>query len=450
VAGIAFMVVAFLVGARALSDNSFLTHLATGRLILGGHFPHTDPYSFTAHGSPWVAQSWIPAILYATAEKIAGATAIRLLCGALTAALMALVWRLTRDAKTLVPRVLIAGFTLVVGAGLWASRPYMFGLIFLAVTLVILREDRRPFWLLPLFWLCVNCHGSWPLGLVLLAVWFVGSRADHLPTTHTVRCIAWSVGGAVLGAVGPLGLSALTFPIDLVRRTKVLANVVEWQAPKFVATDQRAFLVAAVIAIVCVARRPSYRNGLLTAAFVACALLGARNIVVASVVLVPVLADGLSDLGSLAGERRSPTLRLAAAGLVAIAVLAGVSSLRQPSWDFSAYPVRATAYLQQHDLIGPGHRVIARDIVGNYWEYRFGTNANVFFDDRFDMYSNEMNREHDILLNVKPGWREVITRWHPDAILWKRSSPLTDLLKASNDWRVAYHDRDWVVFVPKR
>jgi hypothetical protein len=74
----------------------------------------------------------------------------------------------------------------------------------------------------------------------------------------------------------------------------------------------------------------------------------------------------------------------------------------------------------------------------------------VFFDDRFDMYSNEMNREHDILLNVKPGWREVISRWHPDAILWKRSSPLTDLLEASNDWRVAYHDKDWVVFVPKR
>ena len=34
-----------LIGARPLRDNSFFTHLATGRLILAEGMPTADPYS---------------------------------------------------------------------------------------------------------------------------------------------------------------------------------------------------------------------------------------------------------------------------------------------------------------------------------------------------------------------------------------------------------------------
>lgn len=448
VVGLVLVAVAFLLGAAPLSDNSFLTHLATGRLILTGHFPHTDPYSFTAHGAPWVVQSWIPAVLYAAAEKVGGAAAIRLLCGVLAGVLMALVWRLTRPARTLVPRVATAGATLVVGAGLWASRPYMLGLILLATTLVIVREGRRPLWLVPIFWLWVNSHGSWPLGLVLLAVWWLGQLADHAPTRHVRRCLEWAVVGSAAGAVGPLGISALTFPVELLGRTKALAGVVEWQAPGFTTLAERAFLAAVLVALVCLVRRPTYRNGLLAAVFVGAALLGTRNIVVASLVLVPVLADGLVDLGSIESDRRSLAQSFAAAVVVVVAVVAGIGQFGRPSWDLGGYPVKATAYLQQHHLIGEGHRVIARDFVGNYWEYRFGPDANVYFDDRFDMYSDQLNIEHRALIEAKPGWAAMLDRWHPDAVLWERTSPLTQVLAASTHWRAVYHDADWVVFVP--
>ena len=69
------------------------------------------------------------------------------------------------DGVVVAPRSL-AGIFLTVGAGLWAERPFMIGLISLALLCLAMEErlDRR--WLLPIGWVWVNSHGSFPLGLV--------------------------------------------------------------------------------------------------------------------------------------------------------------------------------------------------------------------------------------------------------------------------------------------
>ena len=54
--GTAWFALGTICGAHLLSDNSFLTHLTTGRQILDGHIPHADPYSYTRAGTPWVVQ----------------------------------------------------------------------------------------------------------------------------------------------------------------------------------------------------------------------------------------------------------------------------------------------------------------------------------------------------------------------------------------------------------
>ena len=55
-------------GLSRLSDNSFFWHLRTGRLILDHGIPHSDPYSFTATGRRWVAQSWLAEALYGAVD----------------------------------------------------------------------------------------------------------------------------------------------------------------------------------------------------------------------------------------------------------------------------------------------------------------------------------------------------------------------------------------------
>ena len=47
------------IGARRLDDNSFLTHLATGRLMLEDGIVRTDAFTWTSAGEPLVVQSWL-------------------------------------------------------------------------------------------------------------------------------------------------------------------------------------------------------------------------------------------------------------------------------------------------------------------------------------------------------------------------------------------------------
>ena len=68
-----FALLGFGIGARPLGDNSSFLHLRTGIEILNGRrVPTVDPYSFTAHGHPWVVQSWLASVAYGAAYRMAG------------------------------------------------------------------------------------------------------------------------------------------------------------------------------------------------------------------------------------------------------------------------------------------------------------------------------------------------------------------------------------------
>ena len=60
-------------GLSRLSDNSFFWHLRTGRWILDHGIPRRDPYSFSAPGVHWIAQSWLAEALYGVVDRAAGA-----------------------------------------------------------------------------------------------------------------------------------------------------------------------------------------------------------------------------------------------------------------------------------------------------------------------------------------------------------------------------------------
>ena len=71
VVGGTFVIWGTVVGLERLHDNSFLTHVATGRLILAHGVPTRDPYTFTALGRPWVVESWLASVLYRGVENLA-------------------------------------------------------------------------------------------------------------------------------------------------------------------------------------------------------------------------------------------------------------------------------------------------------------------------------------------------------------------------------------------
>ncbi len=436
----------WVIGLRQLTDNSFFTHLATGRIILdSGSVPSTDPYTFTAHGSSWLVQSWLASVLYATVERLGGATGLRLLMGATAAVLAALAWRLTRPAVSVVVRLALGAVFVAVGAGLWAERPLMLGLIALACVALAVDGGLDPRWLVPIGWVWVNVHGSFPLGIVYVVVIALGGRLDGRHPTKELRVLAWLAGGVLLGAVGPLGPAVLLFPVELLQRQEILQNVIEWRAPTFDSFSQRVFLLQLVLGVLALVRRPSYRDGLVVVVFGATALLGVRNLPVASLVFLPVLASAAPAWGTLRSRDRTPIASaLTAAGVVA-AVLFGLVRLEQRDFELRGYPIDALAYLRAHEVDLTAHHLASKDTVGNLMELLDGPRGEVFYDDRFDMFPDAVSQAHLSLVQDGPTLRSDLARYEIALILWDRTSATGQRLIVDPAWRVLYSDESWLV-----
>jgi hypothetical protein len=441
VVGLGLTVWGFSIGLGRLSDNSFFTHLATGRFIVGGGgIPTHDIYSFTAKGDPWVVQSWLASVLYGWVDSWWGGQGIRVLMGLTTAFITAMTWRLTRPARTLVGRIVITALVLAVGTAVWSPRPLLIGLAMLVISLVVAEGELPPWVLLPAFWVWVNTHGSFPLGLVALGCLWIGRRADQQDASVELRALLWAVGGTVLGVLNPLGLSLLFFPLHLLGKTKVLQNIIEWQSPQFSSTWARLFLVQVGVAIVLLVRRPSYRAAIPLVVFTAAALLGERNVPVAALVMVPGMAYGFAGVGSLRGKERGPVSVVALVAVLVVAALLTVNDLGQPAYDLSTFPVAAIAWTQQHGLHRPDLRMVTTDTTGNYLELLYGRNAGAFMDDRVDMYPTSVVDDYLVLNRGEPGWEQVLDKHQADLVLWDRTAPIVGLMTASPEWRVLYQD----------
>jgi hypothetical protein len=445
--GAGFVLWGVAIGLLRLHDNSFLTHVATGRLMLDSGIPHADPYSFTAHGHSWILESWFAELLYGAVDRAGPAHGLQLLHVAAAGVLAALVWILTRPAGALLGRVLVAGAALSVGTGYWSPRPLLLALVLFAVVILMCENDRWSPWLLvPVMWLWVNVHGSWPFALAYLLLRLLGRAVERRPLGRQPRLLAAGAIGTLLGAANPYGFRLLTYPLIVATHHQAFSHIMEWQSPSFSDLTNVIFLAEVLLALLLlVARRGTVEDALVALAFTATALYASRNVPVASLVVVPVLARGMAGLGTIRGDRRS-FASLATVALVAIlGVVVVASSLRHPEFQLSAYPVKEVSWMEGRGLV-PG-RVATQDFVGNYLEYRYGERASAFIDDRVDMYPPAVEQAYGVLLKGSLGWQRELDRYRINTVLWSRSEPLAALIEESPHWRTVLADQNWIVAV---
>ena len=290
----------------------------------------------------------------------------------MAAILAGLVWFLSRPARSLAGRIAVTAVVLLVGTGYWSPRPLLIGLILLALLIASTETQWGSPWLMvPIMWLWLNVHGSWPLGVGYLVVRLVGRRLDHRPLGQLPRRIATAVAGCALGLLNPFGWRLVAYPLVVITKHPAFAHIVEWQSPSFSDPVNVVFLVGALGAFVLlVARSGSTEDALVVAVFTSAALLASRNVPVAALVLTPVLARGLTGLGTVTGTRRGVVPAVALAAVVVVGALLVTGAVRNPAWNLTEYPVAEVSWMQSHHLI-PG-RVATPDFVGNYLELRYG------------------------------------------------------------------------------
>lgn len=434
-AGLGVLVAGFLafMASRPLADNSFLTHLATGRLMLEDGIPSTNPFLYTSSEFP--VPSWLWSAVLAVVDLFGGGTGIRIMTAALAGVLGLLVVRLTRPEgpaggvappRTLLSVVLPAVCVVITLIPFVNARPQLPGYLLLALTVLVVKERRSPWWLVPVFGIWVNVHGTWVYGLgVLVLVLVAQAIDDRRVELRQGLCVLWAAVGVVLGGLAqPDPFQSVVLPIEQFgdeRGRQALSTYVEWQPAGFDHPLTWLLIAMGLVAVYgAVARR---RWGVLVGALglVAMGLSAGRLLPLAAITLVPWVAAGIAGLEG--SDLPAPRIQKVLVGLGATFAFAGLLwAVATPSYDLQRYPVAAVDWLESRGLAGqPDVKIASHDFVGNYLDWRYEDRANTFVDDRGGA---DAMLDYALLLDRSDGWQEALERTDADVIVWSSDKPL--------------------------
>jgi hypothetical protein len=450
IAIIAFVLLGFRFGLSQISDNSALTHFRTGlEMSPGFHFPHHDPYSFTAAGLVWRTQSWLPEYIYGSLLHLNHSGYLLLIFNALIGAFF--IFLLIRMcASDSVSNTVANGFIAVgLGSIVLSPRTVVFALVCCALLLTLLKSKSSPWWAIPIGAVWQWSHGSWIIGAGILGLIAIGSFLDRDIDRRCLRLLGYFLIGVVASSLFPYGPVSLFFFLTPLHRPEVFKGVIEWRSPDFQMGFTFVILFALVAYIARLARiRPTWRFLLPSIVLITASLWSVRNFGFLSIFAAFTL--GAHTLFSEEEQPVSKSLNMILYALILVVALSvTLSAFEKPAFDFSTYPVKAIRYLQATGYVNSNLRMAHRESVGNYLICRYGKKYKVFDDDRFDLYPLQHERDTDSLIQGSHSYADVLNRNKISLVLWTKKTGLTQWLRGSSDWKEIYGDKKWIVFARK-
>jgi len=336
-----------------LNDGDTFWHLAAGDWIITQRtVPHTDPFSYTFAGAPWVAHEWLSEVLMAASFRSAGWNGVVVLT-ALAAALA--MFQLARHLGRWLPAgpslLLLLLATACIATKLQA-RPHILALpvleAWVAGLFIARSKGCMPPWrLLPIMCLWANLHGSFVLGLLLVAPLALEAALAEPAAWRRViaRWGGFLLAATVAAVLTPHGWAGLLFPFQLMGMAE-LNQIVEWQPPDFnILQPLELVLVAGFyVALSRGARLPPVRL-LILLGLLHMSLHHTRHQVLVGVIVPLLIAEPL-------GAALSPGLAASGFGrwrTGGLAVMAGLAALRLllpiVRVDGPAAPVTALAHV---------------------------------------------------------------------------------------------------------
>jgi len=449
--GVVIYAVLIVTGNRLLLDPDTQWQITVGQWILDHHaVPHTDVYSFTMRGQPWISTQWLAQLAYAEVYAWFGWTGPVVLAASASAVTIALHARyLGRSLNESAVLVFVA-VALALTAPHLLARPHVLALPIMVAWIgeLIAAADRRQapsFLLLPLMALWANIHGGFVFGIAMIAPIaldvVIGARADR----RVMLVIRWAAFAALALAAScftPYGWESLLASRKILALGGALPLITEWRAADF--TNLRPFEICLLggigLALYSGVKLPPLRIVILLG-LIHMALSQGRAAeilaLLAPLVLAVPLARRIGGAEAAFPHSRMPVRGAMVAGL-AVVLAAGTLAFASMH-RFAPYtgnsPVAAVTELKKLNV----ERVFNDYDFGGYL---IASGVAPFIDGRTELYGEKFFVDH----NAASGLMEpdnlfrLLDEYQIQATLMRTQSAATKLLDHMDGWQKIYSD----------
>jgi len=461
------------VTARSATDPDLWWHLRTGQWIVEtGHVPHSDPFSFTHAGYPWISHEWLSEVVFYELWEHAGPPALIVYSAMITTAGFLLLYLRCPGKRHWAAAATALGA--LAAAPSWGVRPQMFTFTLASLLLWLLEAgEARPrllFWIPPLFLLWLNLHAGFALALALLLAYGAGlimeTALGNTPWQQArpllLRVLLLLLACLALVPLNPSGAQLYRYPFDTLRSSGMRSLIGEWHSPDFHDGLYRPLLLVWLLLLAALASSRSRPKGrvivpLLLTSFAA--LDAVRHIPIFVLLAMPVIAAALpSASASPPLAQRHPTSSrfrplFNGAVLILMAVFALVKwvslARNQDASEAKQFPQKAVAFLRDSDQ---PRKIFVYYDWGGYAIWKLYPQYRVFVDGRADLYgadlpSEDLLRQFETAVQLRTGWRNVLDRWKVEAALLPPSCALAQALLLDPNWHAAFRDSKAIILV---
>ena len=426
------------------NDGDVSWHIATGQWILDHRaIPHTDPFSFTWFGKPWVPIEWLAEVLYAAAYRLAGYGAVAAL---VTAALMALHGTVYLNASrwirgSLLP-IIAMDFVLL---PMLLARPHVLTWPLIAFwTWLMLRareQDRAPPLIAAaLMTVWANLHGSFVFGLVIAAAFGLEAFVDSADRMRALRqWLVFGIASALACLVNGNGLEGVLHPLRFTQ-LQMLPLIDEWK-PSTPSVTPWFFAVLAIVLALMIWKRPRlpWARWLLLASMLGLALLQVRHQAMLAIVAAMILPQGFARGSAIESSSDRLSNRIMLAGAALLVVARAILPLHPPENDANPWKLIAMVPLElRSQPVLNGYSMGGPLILSGIRPY---------VDGRGDMYGDQHVVAYSRIAHGDAKlFNEAVHRWNIRWAMLPKDSKLIPVIQHTAGWRLVTQDKVGVIY----
>jgi hypothetical protein len=452
-------------------DGDLGRHITIGKYILESRsIPTSDLFSHTMTGQPLVPHEWLAQVILTLAYLAMGLSGDVLLSGLIIALTFLLVYQeIVRRGAFRLAAVFIALWAAAASSLHWLARPHIFTFLFTALWTYSLERvalgKNKTIWqfpLLMLFW--ANIHGAFISGFVIWGVYFAEwiwkFQSGQSGKEYGVRLALIGAAAFAVTFINPSGWRLWENSIGYIGNNFLVGHTLEYLPPDFQnkSTWPFMFMLAYGLFALSTGKQVRLREAILLAGWAVMSLYSARNIPLFAIITAPIYGELIqhqtrqlprlakldTGLKEIEGQLRGFLWPAAAAALIGFAFWLNIPlDQRQLGnrYDPAVFPVEAMDWLDEHPQQG---NMFNHFVWGGYILFREWPKQLVFIDGQTDFYGEALTREYVRVVNLEPGWKNILNKYNVTWALLPADSPLAEALAAQN-WHELYGDATAVI-----